>query len=83
MRAVTVSSEVCDLPFVAKTHLAIDICEAVEVRDLAEYVLLQDMKQQSGELGVPYPALVDINLASQKSRSPGSTSSRTISQSLN
>ena len=53
------------------TQIAIDICKASEVRELAEHVLVQDMKQQGGKLGVPYPAVVDINLASQKHPFPG------------
>ena len=53
------------------TQIAIDICKAPEIRELAEYVLLQDMKQQGRKLGVPYPAVADINLASQKLSIPG------------
>ena len=55
--------EVCNPPF---DMTAIDISESPKVRELAEHVLVQDMKQQGGKLGVPYPAVVYINLASQK-----------------
>jgi hypothetical protein len=56
--------EVCNPPFTDTT--AIDISKSPEVRELAEHVVVQDMKQQGGKLGVPYPAVVYINLASQK-----------------
>ena len=46
--------------------IAIDLSKSPEVRELAEHVVVQDMKQQGGKLGVPYPAVVYINLASQK-----------------
>src|SRR3954452_23914423 len=61
--------EVCNLPFI--TQLAIDICKASDIREPAEYVLVQYMKQQGAKFGVPYPAVVDINLAPQKLSVPG------------
>jgi hypothetical protein len=61
--------EICNLPFI--TQLAIDICKTSDIREPAEYVLFQYMKQQGGKFGVPYPAVVDINLAPQKLSFPG------------
>ena len=58
--------EVCNPPFTDTTEIAIDVSKSPGVRELAEHVLVQDMKQQGGKLGVPYPAVVYINLASQK-----------------
>jgi len=58
--------EVCNPPFTDTTAIAIDLSKSPEVRELAEHVVVQDMKQQGGKLGVPYPAVVYINLASQK-----------------
>ena len=63
--------EPCDPLFAAETQIAINICKAPEFRELAEDVLLQDMKQQGGQLGVPHPAQAYINLASQKLVVPG------------
>src|SRR3954453_14320516 len=45
--------EICNLPFI--TQLAIDICKTSDIREPAEYVLFQYMKQQGGEIRGPIP----------------------------
>ena len=48
------------------TQILIEILKFAYLNDLAEYVLVQRVKQQRGEIGIPYPAEAEINLGMEK-----------------
>src|SRR6267142_1182901 len=53
-------------PLMAITQIAIEIIKFAYLGDIAEYVLVQCVKQQREEIGIPYRAEAEINLGMEK-----------------
>ena len=53
-------------PLMAITQIAIEIVKFAYLGDLAEYVLVQYVEQQRGEIGISHPAEAEINLGMEK-----------------